>query len=53
MGDEDDRVPFSGKGMDDLEETVSLLRRQGRRRFVQDQDLRAAIEGLDNLDPLL
>src|SRR5439155_21134324 len=38
---------------DDLEQLLRLLRRQHRGRLVEDENLRAAEERLQDLDPLL
>ena len=52
VGDEEDRAPVRGQIADDREQAVALLRRQDRRRLVEDQDLRVAIERLQDLDAL-
>ena len=51
--DEDDRRALPRQRADDLEELVRLLRRQHGGRLVEDQDLGAAIERLQDLDALL
>ena len=53
VGDEDDRLPLRLEGADDREELLRLLRRQDRGRLVEDEDLGAAVERLQDLGPLL
>ena len=51
--DEDDRLALRSSATEDLEELLRLLRRQHGGRLVEDQDLRAAVERLQDLDALL
>jgi hypothetical protein len=53
VADEDDRLPLRRQLVDDLEQLLRLLRRQDRGRLVEDQDLRTAVESLQDLDALL
>ena len=53
MGDEDHGVAFGDKGSNDREKAVDLLRGEHRGGLVEDEQARAAIERLENLDPLL
>ena len=53
VGDEDDRLALGGEAADDREELLRLLRRQHGRRLVEDEDVGAAIERLQDLDALL
>ena len=53
MGNEDDGIALIFQVNELLEKLGRLLRGQDRRRLVEDQDLRAAHEGLENLDLLL
>src|SRR5262245_5668090 len=53
VADEDDGHALTGERAEDPEQLERLLRRQHRGRLVEDQDLRAAEEGLEDLDPLL
>ena len=53
VADEDDRHALARERAQDLEQLARLLRRQHRRRLVEDQDVRAAVERLQDLDPLL
>ena len=53
VADEDDRLPVRLQAADDLEELVRLLRRQHGGRLVEDEDVGAAVERLQDLDPLL
>ena len=53
VADEDDRLPLRLEALEDLEELACLLRRQHGRRLVEDEDLRAAVERLQDLDALL
>ncbi len=50
--DEDDGAPVPSQRPKDLEQPVGLLRGEHRRRFVQDEHRRLAVERLDDLDPL-
>jgi len=51
--DEDDRAAVGGHGAQRREQRVRLLRGQHRRRLVEDQDARVAVERLEDLDALL
>ena len=53
VADEQDRASRGCERTHDAEESLSLLRRQHRRRLVEDQHLGVAIEGLQDLDSLL
>ena len=53
VADEDDAVALGRQAPQDLEDLLRLLRRQHRGRFVEDEDLRVAVERLQDLDPLL
>ena len=53
MADENDADAFFQQRMHDLEQAAGFLRRQHRRRLVQDQNIGLTIEGFDNLDALL
>jgi len=53
MGDEDDRMALPLERLDDLEQLLGLLRRQDSRRLVEDEDVRPAVERLQDLDALL
>ena len=53
VADEDDRHALADERAQDLEELARLLRRQDGRRLVEDQDVRRAVERLQDLDPLL
>ena len=53
VGDEDDRHAFAVEGLEDREELARLLRREDGRRLVEDQDVRSAVERLQDLHPLL
>ena len=53
VGDEDDRDAALRQFAHDAEQIVGFLRRQHRRRLVQDQDVGVAVERLDDLDALL
>ena len=53
VADEDDAVALGGQAAQDLEDLLGLLGRQDRRRFVEDEDPGVAVEGLEDLDPLL
>ena len=45
--------PLGLERLDDLEELARLLRREDCGRLVEDEDLGAAVERLQDLDPLL
>ena len=51
--DDDDRLAVRDQVFHDPEQLVDLLLRQDRRRLVQDQDLRPAVQGLQDLYTLL
>ena len=51
--DEDHGDTLVGQRLQDLEELVRLLGGQHGRGLVQDQDVRAPVQGLEDLDPLL
>ena len=51
--DEDDGEPFALEPTEDLGQLSNTLRRQHRRRLVEDQDAGASPESLDDLDLLL
>ena len=53
MGNEDDGFPFVAETAQHVEERVSLLWRQNGGRFVQNENLRAAVERLEDLHALL
>ena len=53
MADEDDRLALLGQALDDREQLLRLLRRQHGGRLVEDEDVGAAVERLQDLDPLL
>src|SRR5207245_2491600 len=53
VGDENHGGPLPDQPANNVEESLGLLWCQGGGRLVQDQDARATIEGLDDLDPLL
>ena len=53
MRDEDDRAALARHHPQRLEQRIGLLRCQHRRRLVEDQHARVAVERLQNLDPLL
>ena len=46
-------LPCSIRLLDDLEQLVRLLRRQHGGRLVEDEDVGAAVERLQDLDALL
>lgn len=50
VGDDDQRLAVGFHVAHDLEELICLLRGQNRGRFVENQDIGAAIEHLDNLN---
>ena len=51
--DEDDRHPLGDEAAEDLEELDGLLRRQHGGRLVEDEDVGAAVQRLEDLDALL
>ena len=51
--DQDDGHAARAQGAQDAEQLIGLLRRQHRGRLVEDQDARAAIQRLQDLDALL
>ena len=53
MGDDDDGGALIPQLLEHLEQVIRLLRGQHPGRLVQDQDTGAAIERLEDLDPLL
>ena len=53
VADEDDRRALLLEALDDPEQLARLLRGQHGRRLVEDQDLGAAVERLQDLDALL
>ena len=53
VADEDDRVALCLQLAQDAEDLLRLLRRQHRRWLVQHQHPRVAVQGLQDLDPLL
>ena len=53
VADEDDRLALVGQALDDREQLLRLLRRQHGGRLVEDEDVGAAVERLQDLDPLL
>ena len=53
VGDDDDRLAVLDQISHNREELVDLLLSQNCRGLVQDQDLRASVEGLEDLDALL
>jgi len=53
VGDEDDRLALGFEVADDLEEAIYLLRREHRRRLVEDEQPGPAIEGFQDLHALL
>ena len=52
VGDEDDRLALSLEVAQVAEQLVHLVRHEHRRRFVEDEDLGASEEDLEDLDPL-
>ena len=46
-------LPLLDQRLQDLEQPFDLLRRQHRRRLVQDQDVRGPVEHLDDFNSLL
>ena len=53
MRDDDDGLPLLAHAAEDGEELFDLLRGQDRRRLVEDEQARAAVERLQQLDALL
>jgi hypothetical protein len=53
VGDEDDRLPVGLQAVDDPEELACFLRRQDGGRLVEDEDVCAPVERLQDLHPLL
>ena len=53
VGDQDDGPALVSQRPQDAKEVVDLLRREHTRRLVEDQDVGAAVECLQNLHPLL
>ena len=53
MGDDDDRLAVLFHGAHDGKELLRLLRRQNRRRLVQNENICAAVEHFDDLHRLL
>ena len=53
VGDDHDRLSLLAHAAEDQEELVNLRRGQHRRGFIEDQQLRVAIERLQQLDALL
>ena len=53
VGDQDDGAPLRLEVAQDAEQMVGLLRRQHAGGLVQDQDMGAAEQSLEDLDPLL
>ena len=53
VGDDDDRLAVGLHVADDAEQLLGLLRGQNCRRLVEDQDVRAAVQHLDDLQRLL
>ena len=53
MADEDDRLALLHHALHRLAQRVGLLRRQDRGRLIENQNVRAAIQRLQYLDPLL
>lgn len=51
--DEDDRLALGGEGVDDVEQTLDLDVREDGRGLVQDEELGAAVEDLQDLNALL
>ena len=52
VGDQDHRDALVAQGGEDTEQAVGLLRGEDPRRLVEDQDPGAAVERLEDLDPL-
>ena len=53
VADEDDRQPLARERAEDPEQLTGLLRREHGRWLVEDEDVRAAEQCLQDLDPLL
>src|SRR4029450_11976859 len=53
VADEDDRPPRLAELPQVAEQVLRLVRREDRRRFVEDEDLRTTVERLQDLDALL
>ncbi len=53
MADEDDRLPRCLQFADDTEKLVGLARGENGGGLVEDDDARLAVQGLDDLNPLL
>ena len=53
VADEDDGVALTPQLAKDREDLLRLLRCQYRGRLVEDEDARVAVQGLQDLDPLL
>lgn len=53
MGDQDDGLARSHQGAEDFEQGLNLGGREHRSRLVQNQNVRPAVEDLENLHPLL
>lgn len=53
VGDQDDGLALIAQPAQDAEQVICLGRGQHAGGFVQDQDVGAAIQGLEDLDPLL
>ena len=53
VGDEDDGEPVGDQFLQDGEQVLGLLGRQDGGRFVEDHDAGVAVEGLEDLHPLL
>ena len=53
VADEDDRLPVGLQTANDLEELTGLLRSEHRGRLVEDEEVGAAVERLEDLHPLL
>ncbi len=53
VADEDDRFPLGRQAADDREQLAGLLGREDGGRLVEDEDVGVAVEGLEDLDPLL
>ncbi len=53
VADEQDAVTLGRQPAQDLEDLLGLLRCQDRGRLVEHEDSRIAVEGLEDLDPLL
>ena len=53
MGNQDDGFPFRAQPVEDAEQLIGLRRGQHAGGLIKDQDLRLAVERLEDLDPLL